>query len=57
MKNKYGEHYEFHANGIQIGSLCKQRRVTQLDIDRWKQQRLERKAKKFIPLDPYRYDH
>ena len=57
MKNKYGEHYEFHANGIHIGSLCKQRRVTQLDIDRWEQQRLERKARKFIPLDPYRYDH
>lgn len=41
------------VNETHIGALCEGRRVTPADHERWEQQRLERKRRRWY-LDPYR---
>lgn len=42
-------------NETHIGALCEGRRVTPADHERWEQQRLERKRRRWY-LDPTRWD-
>ena len=43
------------VNETHIGALCEGRRVTPADHERWEQQRLERKRRRWY-LDPTRWD-